>query len=83
MVASTRKKNKTVHPAAGVMTAAAKQKAGIEVKPPSKRVTKDQTIKELLARIDTLQNPDREPFSKEPLVCAYLAPTVLPGTDDA
>ena len=70
MVASTCQKNKTVHPAAPVMTAAAKRKAGIKAKAPpkSKRVTKNQTIKELLARIDALENPDGEPFSKEPLV---------------
>lgn len=69
MVASTRLKNKLAHPAAPVMTTAAKQKAGIKTKPRPRRVTKDQTIRELQARIAALENPDEEPFSKEPLVC--------------
>ena len=71
MVASTRNKNKLTHPGAPVMTVAARQKAGIKVKPPLKRVTKDQTIRELKAQIASLQNPDGEPFSKEPLVCVF------------
>lgn len=83
MVASTRPKNKTAHPAAPVMTNAAKKKAGIRIKPPQKRVTKDQTIRELQARIAALENPDEEPFSKEPLVrisqpsCIHLMLTML------
>ena len=70
MVVSTRTKNKLTHPAAPVMTDAAKRKAGIKIKTKShpKRMTKDQTIKELQARINALENPDEEPFSKEPLV---------------
>ena len=69
MVAATRLKNKLAHPAAPMMTKAAKQKAGIKVKRRTKRVTKDETIRELQARIDTLENPGAEMFSKEPLVC--------------
>ena len=69
---STRTKNKSAHPAAPVMTNAAKQKAGIKTKPTQKRVTKDQTIRELQARLAALENPDGEPFSKEPLVRTSL-----------
>ena len=65
---STRTKNKTTHPAAPVMTSAAKQKAGIPTKRRPKKVTKDDTIRELQARIAALESPGGEPFSKEPLV---------------
>ena len=52
------------------MTTAAKQKAGIKTVKCWKRVTKDETIRELQARIAALENPDlEESFSKEPLVC--------------
>ena len=68
MVASTRPKNKLAHPAAPVMTEAAKQKAGIKTKRRPKRVTKDATIQELQARINALENPGEETCSKEPLV---------------
>jgi len=52
------------------MTVAAKQKAGIKTTQRRKRVTKDETIRELQARIASLENPDsEESFSKEPLVC--------------
>ena len=68
MVAATRKKNKTTHPAAPVMSEAAKQKAGIPTKRRQKKVTKDETIRELQARIAALETPGGEPFSKEPLV---------------
>ena len=71
MVASTHQKNKLTHPAAPVMTTTVKRKAGIKVRAPPKRVTKDQTIRELQAQIAALQNPDGEPFSKEPLVSSY------------
>ena len=67
---STRPGNKSAHPAAPVMTAAAKQKAGIKTTQRRKRVTKDETIRQLQARITALENPDsEESFSKEPLVC--------------
>ena len=66
---STRPKNKTAHPAAPVMTKAAKERAGIKTKPTQRRVTKDQTIRELQARIAALENPDEEEFSRDPLVC--------------
>lgn len=69
MVASTRAKNKLTHPATPVMTEAAKQKAGIKTKRRPKRATKDETIRELQARIAALENPEEETFSKEPLVC--------------
>ena len=66
---STRTKNKLVHPAAPIMTEAAKQKAGIKTKCHPKKTTKDETIHELQAQIATLKNPREESFSKEPLVC--------------
>ena len=69
MVASTRAKNKHAHPAAPVMTEAAKKKAGIKTKHRQKRVTKDETIRQLQAQIAALENPNEESFSKEPLVC--------------
>jgi hypothetical protein len=65
---STRPQNKLARPAAVVMTKAAKQKAGIKSKRPSKKPTKDETIRELRAQIAALENPDEETFSKEPLV---------------
>ena len=66
---STRPKNKNTHPAAPVMSKAAKRKAGIETKQRPKWVTKDDTIRELTAHIYALENPSEESFSKEPLVC--------------
>ena len=75
MVSATCAKNKTSHPAAPVMTEAAQKKAGIKTKRRPKKVTKDQTIRELNARIAALENPDEESFSKDPLVHT----TQLPG----
>ena len=69
---ATRTKNKSMHPAAPVMTEAAKQKAGIPVKKRAKRVTKDETIRELKAKLASLENLGTEPFSKEPLVCTLI-----------
>jgi hypothetical protein len=66
---STRQKNKSTHPAAPVMSKAAKQKAGIKTTQPSKRQTKDEIIRQLQARITDMENPGRESSSKEPLVC--------------
>lgn len=68
MVPSTRASNKLARPAAPVMTDAAKQKAGIRVKRRAKKATKDETIRELQAKLAAMENPDGEPFSKEPLV---------------
>ena len=68
MVASTRAKNKFTHPAAPVMTEAAKQKAGIKTKRRPKRKTKDDTIRELQAQLAALVNPNEASFSKEPRV---------------
>ena len=65
---STHGKNKLAHPAAPVMTTAAKRKAGIKTNPRPKRVTKDQTIAELRARLAAFENPGETAFSKEPLV---------------
>ena len=65
---STRPKNKKAHPAAPVMSNAAKVKAGIPTKKRPKRTTKDDTIRELQAQIAALKDPSGEPFSKEPLV---------------
>jgi len=78
---STRPKNKGTHPAAPVMTAAAKQKVGIPVKRRAKKVTKDDTIRELKARIASLESPGGEPFSKEPLVCNLIIVS-SPGAND-
>lgn len=74
---ATRSRNKATHPAAPVMTEAAKKKAGIKVKPRKKKTTKKATIKELQARLAALEDPDGEPFSKEPLVRAILLPRAL------
>ena len=68
MVTTTCTKNKHAHPATPVMTKADKEKAGIKVKRRAKRVTKDDTIRELQAKLAALENPGEEPFSKEPLV---------------
>ena len=83
MKRQTRPKNKTAHPAAPVMSEAAKVKAGItSAKPRPKRMTKDATIRELEARIAQLENPDDAHPSKEPLVripplsCAHTPPDV-------
>lgn len=68
IMVATRSKNKSAHPAAPVMTRAAKKKAGIPTKPRPKKTTNKETIRELQARLAALEDPDREPFSKEPLV---------------
>ena len=68
LMVSTRTKNKTRHPGAADMTSAAKVKAGI-TRPRPKRVTKDVQIRELKARLAAIENPEAEPFTKEPLVC--------------
>lgn len=73
MVSATRAKNKLAHPAAPVMTKADKEKAGIKVKRRAKRATKDDTIRELQAKLAALENPGEEPFSKEPLVRSLCA----------
>jgi len=83
MVASTRPKNKLAHPAAPVMTEAAKQKAGIKAKRRSKKPTKDKTIRELQARIAAFENPHEETFSKEPLVCTSDSILHMPGANAA
>lgn len=76
---STRGKNKVVHPAAPVMSDNAKRKAGIKTKARSRRVTKDQQIRELKAQVFALENPGSDPFSKEPLVCIIQCQTTLPN----
>lgn len=68
MVASTRPKNRQAHPTAPVMTKAAKTKAGIKTNRRKKKPTKDETIRQLQARIDALENPHEEELSKDPLV---------------
>ena len=68
---STHAKNKDSHPAAPVMSAVAKQKAGIKTKRCKTKATKDQTIRELQVRLEALENPSGEPFSKEPLVHVF------------
>ena len=66
----TRPKNKNAHPAAPVMTEAAKVKAGIpSAKRCTKGLTKDEKIRELEARLATFEHPDEAvAISKEPLV---------------
>jgi len=76
VMVSTRAKNKTAHPAAPVMTNAAKRKAGIDVKQPPKKVSTAQTVRELLARINALENPQGKSFSKEPLVRIFTIPHI-------
>lgn len=80
---STRPKNKKAHPAAPVMSDAAKVKAGIPTKKRAKRVTKDETIRELKAKLASLENPGGEPFSKEPLVCWLRLLFLNYSTNDA
>ena len=62
-------KNKNAHPAAPVMTEAAKIKARIPTTKCHTKKTKDEQIRELQARLDALENPDEAAaVSKEPLV---------------
>jgi hypothetical protein len=69
---NTRPKNQNTHPAAPVMTQAAKIKAGIIPKKPrqSKMPSKAEQIRILEARIAAFENPedDAMPISQEPLV---------------
>ena len=78
---STRTKNKDAHPATPVMTKAAKRKAGIKTKQCTKKVTKDETIRLLQARLTALENPDGESFSQEPLVCLILLSQYVPNAN--
>lgn len=68
----THLKNKNAHPAAPVITEAAKVKAGIpSTQRCTKRQTKDERIRELQAHLDALENPlvdETTVVSKEPLV---------------
>jgi hypothetical protein len=65
----TRAKNKGAHPAAPVMTDAAKIRAGIPTKRQSKKLSKGDQIRELQARLDAFERPnDTATVSKEPLV---------------
>ncbi|KAF9779590.1 hypothetical protein BJ322DRAFT_1113390 [Thelephora terrestris] len=75
-MAGTRAKNKDKHPAAPVMTHAAKIKAGIpSAKRQSKRTTKDEKIRELEARLAAFENPDDvDAISKEPLFLRDSSP---------
>ena len=54
------------------MTNAAKKKAGIKVKPLPKRVTINDKLRWIEAKIAVMENPDKEMPSKEPLVCIPL-----------
>ena len=72
MVSQTRLRNKTVHPAAPVMTNAAKVKAGIEpAKPRKKRMTKDAKIRKLEDEIARLKHLGDSHPSNEPLVSVF------------
>ena len=64
------------------MTAAVKRKAGIKTDSRPKRVTKDQTIAELRARVAAYENSSGTSFSKEPLVHIAWPLRISPGTDD-
>lgn len=66
----TRPQNRNMHPAAPVMSKAAKVKAGIKpAKHHTKKATKDEQIHQLQAELAALKNPDQiAPVSKEPLV---------------
>ena len=66
----TRAKNKDSHPAAPVMTEAAKIKVGIpSTKRRTKKPTKDEQIRQLEARLAAFEHPDETtPVSNEPLV---------------
>ena len=78
---TARTKNKKAHLAAPVMTENAKKKAGIKAKPRKAKTTKKESIKELFARIAALEDPDGEPFSKEPLVRTIQLPNAHPDSD--
>ena len=71
----TRPKNKNAHPAAPVMTEAAKTRAGIpSAKRRTKKPTKDEQIRELEARLAAFEHPDETTaISKEPLVSRLLS----------
>jgi hypothetical protein len=65
---NTRLNNKTSNPGFPDMTEYAKKKAGLKSKRQKKKITKDETIRLLQARITALEDPATEPPSKEPLV---------------
>ena len=64
----TRVTNSLRHPAAPIMTNAAKAKAGIKHKQPKKKVMQKERIQQLEARINKLESGDGELSSKKPLV---------------
>ena len=68
MAPSTRAKNKLAHPAALVMTNAAKQKAGIKTKARPKKFTNAERVRWLETRLAELEGGDEEMASQEPLV---------------
>lgn len=72
IMVTTRTKNKHSHPAAPVMTKAAKEKAGIKTQAHHPRVTKDEKIWALEARLAAFENPQEESFTNEPLVCSLV-----------
>lgn len=90
MVSQTRSRNKNTHPAAPVMTKAAKVKAGIDPdKPQKKRLTKDARIHELEDEVARLKRPNDPHPSKEPLVsiplfvlCKYILINSFQFTSD-
>ena len=74
----TRLKNKTVHPAAPVMSNAAKIRAGVPAKRQNKKVTKDKKICLLEARLTAFENPDDTvDISKDPLVSRLMTCLML------
>lgn len=80
---ATCSRNKLAHPAPLVMTKAAQKKVGIPTKPRPKKSTKNETIRELKAHIAALEDPDGEPFSKEPLVCIVQSSLCTDANDKA
>jgi hypothetical protein len=76
MVAGTRAQNKNAHPAAPIMSEAAKNRAGIKsTKTRTKKPTKDEQIHQLQAQVAALENPDQTtPVSNEPLVVFFPLP---------
>lgn len=75
----TRPKNRTAHPAAPVMTRAAKTKAGIPstAKPRAKRPVNDK-LREIEARLSVMENPDdATAISRDPLVSSITLSYVL------
>ncbi|KAF9787362.1 hypothetical protein BJ322DRAFT_1017299 [Thelephora terrestris] len=74
-MAGTRAKNKDTHPAAPVMTTAAKIRAGIPTTKRQKKATKDDKIRALEARLAAFEQPDDAvAISQDPLFTRDSSP---------